>query len=523
MLVENQSDLIVEINSRGEFLFVNPAYCKLSGQSKEQLMGTEVISLVHIEDRDSLLKVLESIKQPPHLSYSEYRMLLHNSWRWLAWTHNAVLNEQGNIIAITCIGRDITESKQAKEELERVNTQLKELDKMKDNFLSTVSHELRTPLTSIKSFAEILLTYDEDRTVQKEFLTIINDESDRLTRLINDFLDLSKIQAGKMQWKSAELSVTEIITAATQAVGPLLQKAKLELLINIAPDLPEVMSDRDKLIQVFTNLLGNAIKFTTEGGKVILKAWAVEGNAHDWVTVSITDTGIGIAPENHQKIFENFGQVGDVLKDRPKGTGLGLPICKKIIENFGGKIWVESSLGHGASLFFTLPAVNEKSNLASKPLTLKPETLPSGGKQILVVDDEANIRHFIRHELSKRGYQVIEAAGGNDAVELARRHHPDLITLDISMPDLNGLDVTAILKGNSDTKDIPILIISVMEDQPKAYELGVNDYITKPIGIEALVQRVDRLLGGNKKNILVVDDDQILVQSLEFNLLKRGF
>jgi PAS domain S-box-containing protein len=534
LLVENQSDLVIETNKRGELLFVNPAYCKLIGQGKDQLLGTSIVSQVHSDDRDQVLKTLESINQSSHPGYSEQRLVLDKEMRWLAWKYNAVLDDQGNVTSITGSGRDITVNKLAKEELEKANAQLKELDRMKDNLLSTVSHELRTPLTSIKSFTEILLTYDEDKETQKQFLGIISDESDRLTRLINDFLDLSKIQAGKMQWKTMELSIAEVINSAVLSTRPLLEKAKLALSLDIEPDLPHIMCDRDKLIQVFTNLMGNAVKFTREGGQVKLKAWAGQGDNREdrqWLTIGISDTGVGIAPENHHKIFENFGQVGDVLKDRPKGTGLGLPICKKIIENYGGKIWVESALGQGTTFLFSLPLAKENVNSVKSPVNapvapafaIPKEISEVKGKTILVVDDEPNIRCFLRHELIKRGYQVIEAGGGKEAVDLTRKYHPDLITMDVTMPDLSGLDVTAVIKNDDDIKDIPILIISVMEEQQKAFMLGANDYITKPISIDFLIQRVNLLIGVSQKNILVVDDDEALARSLEYELHKKGF
>ena len=215
------------------------------------------------------------------------------------------------------------------------------------------------PVTSIKSFAEILLNYDEDRDTQKEFLSIINDESDRLTRLINDFLDLSKIQAGRIQWQTVELSMPDVIQTAANSIRPLVDKAGLAFFTEIEPGLPLVMGDKDRLTQVITNLLGNAIKFTPEGGWIQVKAWREKGSdgrrKAGVITVSIADTGVGIAAENFARIFEKFGQVGDVLKDRPKGTGLGLPICKKIIEYYGGRIWVESEFGRGSTFFFTLP------------------------------------------------------------------------------------------------------------------------------------------------------------------------
>jgi PAS domain S-box-containing protein len=526
LLVENQTDLLVEVTSSGGLLFVNPAYCKLVGKSKEELLGTPLAALFHEEDIRNTPFQPGAIPSLPRTTYSENRLCTQKGWRWIAWTGNSVLDNQKKVVALTCMGRDITESKLAKEELEKANQQLRELDKLKDNFLSTVSHELRTPLTSIKSFAEILLNYDEDKATQREFLGIINDESDRLTRLINDFLDLSKIQAGRMQWQTVELSLSDAIRSAAATSRPLIEKAKLTFSMEIEPDLPLVLCDKDRLIQVITNLLGNAIKFTPENGKISLRAElnrSAGNEKQDTITVSITDTGIGIAPENHQRIFEKFGQVGDVLKDRPKGTGLGLPICKKIIENYGGKIRVESALGQGTTFIFTLPAVQKK-----KALDVPTEDQATGvsshsSKTVLVVDDEANIRRFIRHELSARGHCVIEASGGKEAVDLARKHLPDLITLDIAMPDLNGLDVTAVLKNDPQTSKIPILIISVIEDKQKAYTLGANDYITKPISIDVLLQRVNHLLGENRSKILITDDDQHLARSVEFELKKRGF
>ncbi len=355
LLVENQVDLVVELNVQGEFVFVNPSYCKLLGKTKDEILGTSSYDVIHPEDKVEVEKTNQKVFAPPYTSYSEHRVKTCQGWRWIAWTSNAAMDNHGSVTTLTCTGRDISESKQAKEELEKANQRLRELDKLKDNFLSTVSHELRTPLTSIKSFVEILLTYDEDRATQKEFLGIINEESDRLTRLINDFLDLSKIQAGRIQWKTEAISIPEVIHPAINTTRPLADKNKLSMVVEIAPVMPRVLFDKDRLTQVFTNLIGNAIKFTPENGQITVKVINDQPGYPGFITVRISDTGIGIAPKYHHSIFENFGQVGDVLKDRPKGTGLGLPICKKIIENYGGKIWVESELGKGSTFLFTLP------------------------------------------------------------------------------------------------------------------------------------------------------------------------
>jgi len=444
------------------------------------------------------------------------------------------LFKDGEVIGAITMFEDITERKrmeqqlkQQMEELQVAYQKLQELDKLKDSFLSTVSHELRTPLTSIKSFSEILLSYDEDKETQREFLSIINEESDRLTRLINDFLDLSKIEAGRMQWETIELLLPEVIQTAINATQALAIQMKLRVDVDLDPDLPTVRCDKDRLVQVVTNLLSNAIKFTPEGGMIHAKAQILNGSESeadsDMVMVSVSDSGIGIAPENHKGIFEKFKQVGDTLTGKPKGTGLGLPICKEIVEHFGGKIWVESELGKGSTFFFTLPITQKTGVKAPKAKKEEAEVVIKGGKTILVVDDEANIRHFLKHELTNRGYCVLEASGGKEAIDLAREHHPDLITLDIMMPDISGLDVTAVLKNDPDTKDIPILVLSIVEEKEKAYKLGANDFVTKPFTIKMLTDKINRLLQDTQKTILVVDDDKSLVRSLKYRLEKRGF
>jgi PAS domain S-box-containing protein len=528
-LIENAPVGISIITVTGTIIKANKEMVEMYGnESENEFKKTSVIELcAHPENRKYFL---EKLNTEGVVKGFETQMKRKDGTMF--WTSISAIkqNDIANDTMIMIV-EDITEKVKAKEELIKVNKQLIELDKLKDNFLSTVSHELRTPLTSIKSFAEILLSYEEDRATQKEFLGIINEESDRLTRLINDFLDLSKIQAGRMQWQTANIILTEVVQQVKSSMTPLVDKNQQELIIELEPNLPLVLSDRDKLVQVFTNLLGNALKFTPEGGKIVLKAQIhrnFENTNKDFVEVSIKDTGIGIAPEHHQSIFEKFGQVGDVLKDRPKGTGLGLPICKKFIENYGGKIWVESELGQGSIFIFTLPIVNITDKQESESQKIERKQLLTSitdnqGKTILVVDDEANIRKFINYELSKRGHKIYEASCGKEAVDMARKYHPDLITLDITMPDINGFDVTVVLKNDPETKDIPILIITVIEDEKKAYRLGANDYLTKPISVDNLVSRVNRILGTNGASILVVDDEPSITRSIEFELRKRGY
>lgn len=582
-IFENANDEIIYLDKFGSIIDRNKKAEDMLGYTLEEVIGK------HIRDLDGLtggglpgmMNLIQQIMSGEIAEgISEFRMRHKNGSTVYAEASISTLRKEDKLEGILIILRDVTERKQMEdrirqyseeleqrfEELQAAYEKLQVLDKMKDNFLSTVSHELRTPLTSIKSFAEILLTYDNDRDTQVEFLGIINEESDRLTRLINDVLDISKIEAGRIQWETAELDIPEIIEMAVSATHSLSAQAELDVIVKDMPNLPTVWGDRDRIVQVMTNLLSNAVKFTPPNGKIIINAEPFESdpslNGPDMVKISVTDTGIGIAPEDQITVFDKFHQVGDTLKDKPKGTGLGLSICKEIVEHYGGTIWVESELNKGSTFSFTLPIVeaypegleiadqalpaaapplpeplpppetpqviedmvNEIEGVLEEP-EAEPEPLRPGhlGGLILVVDDEAHIRRLLSHELAQRGYDVIEAANGNEAITLTRKHFPDLITLDVLMPDINGLDVTAVLRSDPETKDIPIIIISVMEYQERALEIGADDYVHKPFDTEDILEKIGRLLRKPPATILVVDDDKALVRSIKYELEMRGY
>ena len=291
--------------------------------------------------------------------------------------------------------RDITERKRSEEELHRyqehltelveertaelkqeiaerraIEDRFKKLDEMKDAFLSSVSHELRAPLTSIRSCSEILLRYEpDDPDTRTEFIDIINSESERLTRPINDLLDLARIEAGEMVWNDLLLSVQGVVNDVAKAHGQLLNDRALRLRLDIPHNLPSVLADRDRIHQVLTNLLGNAIKFSFDGGEIRIKAETVRddscGNRSEWLLVSLSDQGIGIEEQDFEAIFDRFRQVSkDSLREKPRGTGLGLPISREIVSRYGGRLWVESAAGKGSTFFFTLPVAAPTTQLA---------------------------------------------------------------------------------------------------------------------------------------------------------------
>ena len=251
--------------------------------------------------------------------------------------------------------------KQRTRDLEKAYDELKELDKTKDVFISSVSHEFRTPLTSIRSFSEILLQYDDvDPATRREFLQIINSESERLTRLVGDVLDLSRIEARKMVWHDSILSLEEVIQDVIRAQRPLLQQKSLELTLEISSPLPTILADANRIRQVVMNLLENAIKFSLKGGQIRIQATRVAEKrpveTQEWVQVSVSDRGVGIRVENSDIIFDKFHQVSlEDLNEKPRGTGLGLPICKEIVTHYKGNIWFRSRENQGTTFFFTLP------------------------------------------------------------------------------------------------------------------------------------------------------------------------
>ncbi len=417
-------------------------------------------------------------------------------------------------------------------------------DAAKSSFLSTVSHELRTPLTSVLGFAKIIhrrleerlfpLVPEDDRKIQQtkrqviDNLNVVVSEGERLTKLIDDVLDLAKIEAGKFTWNMESLTASDVIERAVAATASLFEAKKLSLVQNIEPGLPEVTGDRDRLIQVVINLISNAVKFT-DSGSVTCSAALRDGD----LVVSVTDSGIGIAPVDQPKVFEKFKQVGDTLTDKPKGTGLGLPICKEIVEHHGGRIWVESKPGQGSTFSFTLPT---KTGAAVIPRTIDIESLvrqlrekvdshEPWGKSILVVDDDPNIRSLLQQEFLEAGYTVRLAENGRQALSLIREEAPGLVILDVMMPEMNGFDVAAVLKNDPKTMDIPIIILSIVEDKERGFRLGVDRYLTKPIDTASLFREVGALLdqGKSKKKVMVVDEDASTIRTLTDVLETRGY
>jgi signal transduction histidine kinase/CheY-like chemotaxis protein len=406
-------------------------------------------------------------------------------------------------------------------ELEDANEKLKELDRMKSEFLNTVSHELRTPLTAIKAFAEILLdNAGEDLETQNEFLGIINKEADRLTRLINNLLDLSRIEAGRMNWHFEPCDLEEIVSTAVDTLKLSAVKKEVEFVVSHQGDGLPVHCDYDKMVQVITNLVGNALKFTPSGGRVTMLTRRSQGRAE----VVVSDTGLGIAPEFHAKIFEKFGQVDTSETREIKGSGLGLPIARSIVEAHRGTLTVESEAGEGASFTVQLPLFGVELSKRSEAISnvVKPLVLPANGT-VMIVDDEPSIRRFLRHLLEQEGYDVLEAGSGGEALSRCPREKPDLVLLDLRLPDMTGFEILGRLKKDPETSAIPVIILSIVQDREEGFRLGADDYLTKPVDRDKLMERIQRLIGGGQQPLLVIEDDPSVQRALEAMLSQHHY
>ncbi|MDP8299417.1 MAG: ATP-binding protein, partial [Candidatus Tantalella remota] len=361
----------------------------------------------------------------------------------------------------------------------KVEKAMVETVKLKTDFTSMVSHELRTPLTSIREGVAIVLdgSAGEINEEQAEFLGAAKRNVDRLARLINDVLDFSKLEAGKMPLRMKASDIKETVKEVVSAQQVNARGKQIDLTMSVEGDIPEIKFDKDRIIQVVANLISNALKFTPR-----------EGNVNVWlfmretaVCVSVNDTGLGIKEDDVPKLFQEFRQLDNKDERKTGGTGLGLAISKKIIKQHGGDIWVESELGKGSKFMFSLPVERKQ--------------------KILVVDDEKEIRDLYRKLLERAGYVVLEAGSGMDGIMKAQEEDPELIILDMRLPDITGYEVIGRLRSESDTLAIPVLAVSGYEEAlaeldklESSLESSAIPRMNKPFDNEVFVSMVKSML-----------------------------
>jgi GAF domain-containing protein/CheY-like chemotaxis protein len=390
-------------------------------------------------------------------------------------------------------------------ELEAKSRELEVASRHKSEFLANMSHELRTPLNAIIGYSEMLEeeAHDQHADGFVPDLQRINAAGKHLLELINAVLDLSKIEAGKMELYLETFEVAPLVRDVAAVLEPLAQKNANRLEVACGPDVGTMRADLTKLRQALFNLLSNACKFT-ERGVVSLEVTREPRADGDVLTFAVRDTGIGMTPEQMGRLFEEFAQVDASTTRRFGGTGLGLALSRRLCRMMGGDITVGSEPGRGSTFTIRLPAEVREPAREGLPAAAR-ETAPAGASTVLVIDDDGAVRDLMARFLAKEGFRVVTAAGGEEGLRLAREVAPDVITLDVLMPGMDGWSVLGALKADAALADIPVVMLTMLDDRNLGYALGAADYLTKPIDRERLVA----VLGRYRRDlpILVVDDD----------------
>lgn len=482
------------------FLAVNKAAIQKYGYTREEFLARTIGEIRPPEDLPKLLNRLSS----PRDGIREQGV----------WRHR---KKDGDLMPVEItsysflfdgrpadfvIAVDVTERQQADQErqeftksletanreLELRNREVERATQLKSKFLASMSHELRTPLNAIVGFSDLLAdgTPGDLNAKQKRFVNHIKQGSIHLLQLINDILDLSKIEAGQLDLRCESFLVADALPEVVSTIQPLAMAKNIAVRQSLETERA-IYADRVRFKQILYNLLSNAVKFTPKDGNIEVRAYDCE----DAVCFCVNDTGIGVRPEDQEMIFEEFRQVPAATRE---GTGLGLAIARRLVEQQGGKIWLESEPGKGSRFTFTLPRG------AATPEILEPAKKASAGPAdgaprplILVVDDEVPARELMASYLEPE-YRIAQAESGPEAVERARELLPDAITLDLVMPGGGGFETLLALRATTETADIPIIIVSIIDQQKVGFALGANDYLIKPIQKPAFLETIRKHL-----------------------------
>jgi|SRR5579871_1893172 len=506
-LLEAAPDAILEVDRQGQIVLVNLQAERLFGYSRAELLGKPIEFLIpervrarHPEHRDMFFE--NPVMRPMGTGLELYARRADGSEFAVDVTLSPY--ESDGTGRVICVVRDVTERRQAEEQIQTLNQHLEQrtaelsatnnelalrnreverVNRLKDEFLASMSHELRTPLNSIIGFSDLLAEQGAANfnPKQKRFLGHIQQGSRHLLELINDILDLSKIEAGRLELKYEDFNFGEAAGEVVATVRPIAIAKNIQFESKLPGGLV-LYADRLRVKQVLYNLLSNAIKFTAAGGRVSITG----AEEHGTLRLCVADTGIGIPAGEQEAIFESFHQVGTTTKGVREGTGLGLAITKRLVEQHGGSIWVESELGKGSRFFFELPL---------RPAVVD-DTAPvetSEAPLILVAEDEGAAQELLVSHLEEAGYRVTTVGSGGEALAAAIRLQPDVITLDLLMPGRSGWQTLDELKKTPATAAIPVIIISVVEERKKGLSVGAADYLVKPVSKDRLIDTIRRV------------------------------
>lgn len=547
-------DLFCIAGFDGCFKRLNPAWENTLGWSTAELLAQPFIEFVHPEDRAATAAATRQLTEGADVVSFENRYRCKDgAYRWLAWSATPVPALQ----LTNAVARDVTEQKRLEADLQahtrliaRKNLELEQANAMKSRFLANMSHELRTPLNAIIGFSEILKDGIAGplEPQQRDFVADIHNGGQHLLALINDILDLSKVEAGMMALEPEPVAMGRLLAGSLSVVKEKALKHRLHLELQVDPALGSFAADPRKVKQIVYNLLSNAVKFTPEGGSVLVTARRVprsalglpEGTAGvfapppangaaEYCEIAVTDTGIGIAAEDLDKLFRPFVQIDSTLARKYEGTGLGLSMVKNLVQLHGGAIGVTSEPGRGSRFTVWLP-LRETVPAEAQPAREAPpmEHRAAGRPLALVIEDDDPTAQLIELQLKSEGFETMRAATAEEGLVRAAKHTPQLITLDIFLPKMDGWDFLRERKADPRLADVPVVIISVADDLEHGLALGACRVLHKPLlkdELNAALAGIGFALPneGGVARVLVIDDNPAAVELLAAQLAVAGY
>ena len=529
---------IAKVATTGEPVFVEDSE-KVKAEAYGpmlDLLGVSSFLAVPLKIEDRILGVMsvDNVRSHRKLTLTDQRLLTTLANQMAIAIANALAYrqiEQLNISLEEKVQERTEELRLQQAKVQAVNLQLEVASRHKSEFLANMSHELRTPLNAIIGFSEVLLEkmFGDLNEKQEEYLNDIFSSGTYQLSLINDILDLSKIEAGKLELELGLFDLRQLLENSLVMVKERALAHGITLSLAIADDMDALIGDERKAKQILFNLLSNAVKFTPDNGQVGINASKM-GN---WAQIAVWDTGVGIDPEDQERIFEEFQQVGDLLIGKSEGTGLGLALTRKFVELHGGSIWVESSPGHGSTFTFTMPLTGTTVPI-DQPVSgaaLSPQlgTPPiASGPLVLIIEDDPKSASLLSIYLSEAGYTVDTAGDGEEGLKKMRRHAPVAVILDVLLPKVDGWGFLTQAKSDPATRDIPVIIASIVDQKGKGFALGAADYLVKPIQKDELLRTlaaysfVSKVQTSTVK-ILLIDDDPSAMELLSVTLESEGF